>query len=165
MPTTARKHVQALAAAAATAILAACGQSTDAPEDSADALSVVAGDLRLDGPYVRQPMTGQKITAGYFTIENLGETDDRLIAAESPAAETVELHTHTLEDGVMKMRRIEAVEVPKGAQIQLQPGGLHLMLINTNADALASETVDIKLTFENAGDVTLSAPVRAVSSK
>lgn len=165
MPKTTRQRCARLAAAAAAAMLAACGQSTDAPQDSAATASFTTGDLRVAAPYVRRPMTGQTIAAGFFSVENLGEADDRLIAAASPAAETVELHTHIHEGGVMKMRRIEAIDVPSGGQIELEPGGLHLMLINADPDALAADAVDVTLTFEKAGDITLSAPVRALSSE
>ena len=40
-------------------------------------------------------------------LHNAGETADRLIAAESPVAELVQLHTHIEDNGVMRMRQIE----------------------------------------------------------
>ncbi len=94
---------------------------------------------------------------------SVAEGSDRLIAAASPAAERVELHTHTLDaQGVARMTRIEGIEVVAGSPTELRPGGLHVMLMGLTAPLAAGDAIDLTLTFEAAGDVTLRVPVRAV---
>ena len=61
-------------------------------------------NLRIHAPYVRLAPPGAAATGAFMRIENAGATDRQLIKAESPAAKTVELHTHLNEGGMMKMR-------------------------------------------------------------
>ena len=84
---------------------------------------------------------------------------DRVVSASSPVAERVELH-ETIRDGdVMRMREVEAIELPAGQTVELKPGGLHLMLMGLKAPLKAGETVPVTLKFEKAGDVTVQLNV------
>ena len=96
--------------------------------------------------------------AAWLTIRNTGEAD-RLVGAESPAAERVELHTHIHEDGVMMMRRVDAIQVPAGGEAALEPGGDHLMLFNLKAKFAPGDTFPLTLIFDNAGRVTVEMRV------
>ncbi|WP_280954840.1 copper chaperone PCu(A)C [Paludibacterium denitrificans] len=44
--------------------------------------------------------------AAYMTLTNQGKSDDRLLAASSPRAQSAELHTHLNDHGVMRMRPV-----------------------------------------------------------
>jgi hypothetical protein len=99
-------------------------------------------------------------SAAYMTLVNPGDTPDALIRASTDAAETVELHTVIMEDGVMMMRPVTQIDVPASGETELRPGGFHVMLLGITDDLEEGETVDLTLTFENAGDVSISAPVR-----
>jgi len=142
------------------AALAACGQDASQPAASKppSASGAVIGDLSIADARVRPPMGGQSIAAAYLTVENAGAAD-RLIAARSAAAEMIELHTNEKQGDVMTMRRVEAVDIPAGGSVELAPGGLHLMLFGVDADALAAGIVDVTLTFETAGEITVAAHV------
>lgn len=48
-----------------------------------------------------------------------------LVAAESPVAGKVELHTMSMDGGVMKMRPLEKIELPARKTVNLRPGGYH----------------------------------------
>lgn len=75
---------------------------------------------------IRLPLGGRDVTAGYVTV--LSPVDDALVAVSSPMVEAIELHTHTMTDGVMRMARVEAFDLPEGVPVSLAPGGDHLML-------------------------------------
>ena len=68
----------------------------------------------------------------YLTIVNKGATDDRLVSASTPVAQKAEPHKTINENGVMKMRPVDAIEVKAGGEAVLKPGGLHLMLTGLN---------------------------------
>lgn len=93
-----------------------------------------------------------------MTITTTGEPD-RLIAASSPAAQAVELHTSLQEAGVSKMERLESVPVSADAPAELAPGGHYIMLIGLAEPLQEGETVPLTLTFEKAGEITLDVPV------
>lgn len=94
--------------------------------------------------------------AVYGTIANLSSTDDTLIAASTDAAEVVEFHLGSMdENGVMSMSPIEdGIPVGAGRAVEIAPAGIHIMLINLTQDLVDGETLDLTLTFENAGDLT-----------
>jgi hypothetical protein len=98
--------------------------------------------------------------AVYVLIENLGTEPDALVAAESEAAGTVELHETRIEGGVMRMRPLPRFDLPPGGRIEMKPGGHHLMLLGLTRDLHAGDRVTVRLQFEKAGERVIEAPVR-----
>lgn len=99
-------------------------------------------------------------SAAYMVIQNSGGTADALIKAESDVADTVELHTMTMENNVMKMTPVEKIDIPASGQAELKPGGFHVMLIGLRQDLNEGDMVKIKLTFQGSGTMEVEAPVR-----
>lgn len=118
--------------------------------------------IQIEDPWARPTAEGAPVGAAYLTLTNSGTAPDRLVAAASPVAGRVELHTHLMEDGVMKMRRVEAIEVAPGTPTVLQPGGLHIMLIGLKSALNPGEQFPLALTLENAGKIEIEVPVRDV---
>jgi periplasmic copper chaperone A len=97
----------------------------------------------------------------YLTITNAGDEDDALIGGETDRAERMEIHETIVADGSARMQPAEgALPIPSGETVTLEPGGLHIMLVNLTADIPAGDRYEVTLTFERAGDVTLGVPVR-----
>ena len=119
------------------------------------------GTVTVVDPWTRATASAGGTGAGYMVLVNNGDTPDRLVAAASPAAEVMELHTHVMQDGVMMMRPVEAIELPAGESVSLEPGGLHIMFIRTTAPFRPGTPVSLTLIFETAGEVTMELPVAA----
>jgi copper(I)-binding protein len=128
------------------------------------AQEIRAGDVLISAPWTRAAGQGQN-GAGYLTLRNAGTAPDRLVAAESPAARVVELHTHIRDGDVMRMRPVEAMAVPPGATVRLEPGGLHLMLIGLTRPLVRGESIPVTLRFERGGTVTVSLSVEAAGAR
>jgi copper(I)-binding protein len=118
--------------------------------------------IHIVDPWVRAAVGGMPTSAAYALLLNLTAVDDTLIAAASEAAEAVELHEMLMGEGdVMRMSPVEGgIPVPAGGAAVLQPGGLHIMMIGLTQALDDGGTLDLTLTFENAGEVVVSAPVR-----
>ena len=109
-----------------------------------------------------RPVEGSGGTSAvYLRIQNQGGEPDQLIGATSDASVTTEVHRTLVEDGVMRMRPAGPVEVPAGGAVMLQPGGLHIMLIDLKQDLVAGERLAVTLHFARAGDLLVDAEVRA----
>lgn len=121
-----------------------------------------AMDIQVQDPYVRAVPPGSPVTAAFMKLSNQGSEKRALVDASSPASEVVELHTHTQVDGVMQMRRVDSIEIPAGGQTLLEPGGLHLMLINLKEPLPAESQVEITLTLDDGSLIELNIPVRHV---
>jgi copper(I)-binding protein len=62
--------------------------------------------------------------------------------------------------GMMTMRQVPSIEVPADGSVELKPGGLHIMLLDVKKTLAVGDTIEVTLTFENAGEVTATAEVR-----
>ena len=100
-----------------------------------------------------------KAGAAFMVIENSGEAD-RLVAASSDVAKKTELHTHIKDGDVMKMRRVDGIDVPAQGMARLQPGGLHVMLIGLHAPLREEEKFPLTLQFDKAGEMTVEVEVK-----
>ena len=116
-----------------------------------------AGDIVVSGAWIRAGLPNRP-TAGYLMLKNSGDADDRLLEVRSPAFKIIELHESKMEDGVMKMAPIVAIEVAAGGMAMLKPGGKHLMMFGGN-DLSEGTEIEVTLILEKAGEVTLTVPV------
>ncbi|MGD9294039.1 MAG: copper chaperone PCu(A)C [Roseobacter sp.] len=118
-------------------------------------------EIVITDPYARVSRPGAPTGAAFMIIENTSDTADRLVSASSDVAKRVELHTHIDQgDGVMKMTEIEGgVEIGPGATYVMKRGGDHVMFMGLNETLEQGGEVQVTLTFEQAGDVTLTIPV------
>ncbi|MGI9483693.1 MAG: copper chaperone PCu(A)C [Hyphomicrobiales bacterium] len=122
-----------------------------------------AGYITVKNATVRATLPGSP-AAAYFLVANDGSTDEKIVAASSPKAERVELHMHHEEDGVMKMRKIESIDIPANSVVYLKPGGLHMMMFGLTAVPDAGDMVPLTVTFENAGKVDIKAMATSMKS-
>ena len=122
------------------------------------------GALTVTDAYARAAAVPGGASAAYMTIATSGDAD-RLVSAASPAAMRVELHTHEVDaQGVARMRQVPAIPVAGDAPAMLKPGGLHVMLMGLTAPLAEGDSIELTLTFEHAGAVTMTVPVRAAGA-
>jgi len=87
-----------------------------------------------------------------------------LVAASSPIAKKAEMHTMSMEGMVMKMRPVAGIDLPAGQAVTLQPGGLHIMLVDLAKPLKAGQTFPLTLTFEKAGSKTVNVAVEKIGA-
>ncbi len=78
--------------------------------------------------YVRKPIPGRSMTAAFMDLRNVSDTDSTLISAKLEGAKSVEIHTHSHVDGMMRMRQLHELTIKAGETMSFEPGGLHLMI-------------------------------------
>lgn len=136
-------------------------QQVHAPDEKA--VAAKAGPIAIAAPWARATAPGAAVGGGFMVLENAG-ADDRLVAASSPVSATVELHTMSMENNVMRMREVPAIDLPAGQRVELRPGGLHIMFIDLKAPLQAGETFPVRLRFEKAGEVEVTFKVEAMGA-
>jgi len=184
-PARATAVVAALALAVA---LGACGDDDDdgaATETSAAA----TGELAVSGAWARTSPALAEAGAAYLVITG-GAEDDTLTGAsvEASVAAKVELHetvaagdtdttmaggtmagttmgagttaAGSMSGGMMEMQPVDSIAVPAGGTVELEPGGLHIMLLDLAAPLEVGATFELTLQFEKAGAVTTTVEVR-----
>lgn len=140
------------------------GASAASPATSAMGPEVRVGDLAIRSPWARATAPGAAVGGGYLQIENAGASGDRLVGASSPVSESVELHTMTMDNNVMRMRELTAIDLPAGERVELRPGGLHLMFIGLKAPLQAGQGFPVRLRFERAGEIELQFAVQPMGA-
>ncbi len=105
-------------------------------------------EVTVSEAWARATVPQQKAGGAFMTLK--ASADTRLVAAESPAAATTEIHEMKMEGNVMKMSPIEALELPAGKAVELRPGGHHLMLMQLAEPLQEGSTIPVTLTFEDA---------------
>ncbi len=123
----------------------------------------LAGNIEIENPWARASAGMAKAGAAFMDIKNIGAAD-RVIGASADVSESVELHTHIKDGDVMKMRRVDVIDVPANGMAHLAPGGLHFMFMGLTAPLEEGETFPLTLTFEKAGDVTVEVEVKAAGA-
>jgi periplasmic copper chaperone A len=119
------------------------------------------GDLVVESPWARESVT--RTGAAYLTVRNGGDQDDRLVGVSSEVADKAELHSSVMQDGVMKMRAVEGLDVPAHGEAVLEPGGLHIMLIGLKAPLEEGKSFALTLEFENAGEIEVTTTVEDIA--
>lgn len=115
-------------------------------------------------PWARATPGGATVGAAFLEMKAARGRGDRLVSARSPAAGAVEIHSHVMEGGVARMRRVEAIPVPGGKSVVLKPSGYHLMLTDLKAPLKEGDLVKITLVFEKAGAIDLEATVEPIGA-
>jgi copper(I)-binding protein len=125
------------------------------------ACSKQAPEINITDNWVRATAEGQDVGAAYMTITSASDTS--LVKVESSASDSIEIHSMSMENGIMKMRMLEQLDLKAKTPNKLAPGGFHLMLFDLKNPLKAGETVSFSLHFKNeAGKetlVTISSPI------
>ena len=119
-----------------------------------------AAGLALREAWIREAPPTAAMLAGYAELANTGATPLRVTGARSADFGAVELHEMRMDGGMMRMRALEAIEVPAGASVRLAPGGNHLMLMRPARALRAGDLVRIEFEVEGAAAVGADFEVR-----
>ena len=121
---------------------------------------VSAAEIMVMDAYARASRPGAPTGAVFMMLHNMGDTDDRLIGAQSPIAKVAQIHTSIDKDGVVSMLHLEdGIAVAAACELMGCAGGDHVMLLGVTEELVDGEKIPVTLTFEKAGDVTVDVIV------
>jgi periplasmic copper chaperone A len=109
--------------------------------------------------WVRPSNPGQEIGAAYMTLTS--KRDVSLISVEADATQSIEIHNMSMENGVMKMRRLDALPLQAGKTYKLAPGGFHLMLFDLKKPLAVGDQVNFVLTFKKKNNQLFKQNIKA----
>lgn len=141
-----------LALASMALFAAGCDKKEEAPQ------------IKVSGFKARAVPAGAPTSAIYMSIENQGQAADALLSAKAEGVPATELHETVIDDqGVMNMNKLERIEIPAQSTVSFEPGGLHVMLIGLKEGLADGDSVNLDLSFEKAGKISLSVPVKSLA--
>jgi copper(I)-binding protein len=120
--------------------------------------------LHIDHPFARATPPGATSGGVFLSIDNAGPAADTLVSAASPAAGAVQIHTMSMDNGVMRMREIPGLDIPAGGSVALKPGSYHLMLLDLKHPLAPGDKVPLRLTFAHAGSIDVEVHVEDMAA-
>jgi copper(I)-binding protein len=118
--------------------------------------------ISVSDAWSRATVTGQSSAAAYLTVVNRGG-DDKLLKVWTPIGQAT-LHSTTMDDGVMRMRPLEDVDVPARSQVEFKPGGMHIMIMGVKQPLVAESSFPLTLKFDRSGTRTVAVAVHPPAS-
>lgn len=107
------------------------------------AAPALADSVKVDNAWVRATAPGQKVAGGFMSLT--ADADMALVGGSSPVSKTLELHIMKMDGGVMEMRQVKEIALPKGKTVSLEPGGLHVMFIGLKGQIREGQKVPMTL--------------------
>lgn len=119
------------------------------------------GHVRAVDAWIPAAPPGARMLAGYVELVNEGADPVTITSVRAAGFEIAEIHQSFNDNGLARMRRVEAIEIPAGESVELSQGGLHIMLMRPERVPEPGESVTIELLDGNDTTVvTFDADVR-----
>ena len=130
------------------------------------ATSAMADSVRVENAWVRATAPGQKVAGGFMDLT--ADADMTLIGGSSPVSREFELHFMQMQNGIMEMRQMQEIKLPKGKTVSLEPGDLHVMFIGLKSQIKPGQKVPLTLVVKGADGkqqkLSVQAEARSSSS-
>lgn len=110
-----------------------------------------AAEVRVEDARVRPTAPGQRVAGAFMKLT--ADADMVLVKGASPMAKRVELHFMRMDGGMMEMREMKKIDLPRDTTVSLEPGGIHVMLIGLKARIQAGDRVPLTLVARDAKGV------------
>ena len=128
--------------------------------------TVMAASVEVTDAWARATMPGQSVAGVYLHVKST--LRGRIVGIKSGSAKTAEIHSMSQENGVMKMRKLDFLDLPAGETVALEPRGNHIMLFDIRKPLQAGERIKLTLVIEQDGkkiNVPVTAEVRALTEQ
>ncbi len=115
--------------------------------------------LIVEQAYIRATIPGTSNSSAYLEIENKGDKTVTLLSAHSEISPRIEIHQHTMENDMMRMVKLNSIDINPKERVKLQPSGLHLMVFDVKTPLKPQQHIELTLNFSNNESVIMQIPV------
>lgn len=122
-------------------------------------VSLAQLNIRLEDAYSREMPPAASNIAVYLTIRNVGSHGVSLESVSSDAAESAMIHRSTMENGMMTMEHLSELYIPPRENARLEPGGVHIMLVDLRRPLRAGDLIRMNLNFSNGVVLRVDVPI------
>jgi copper(I)-binding protein len=144
--------------------LCACDSGTETangnePASVAEVATDAAAVITVNDPRIRATAPGQTVSGAFMALVNNSATAYVLTAVDFSGAGTVEIHETSMNEGRMRMRKLNRIDIPANGSAELKPGSYHIMLIGLQKDLEDGTVETLTLTFSDGSQKTVEARV------
>jgi|TARA_B110001469_G_C9459988_1_gene231867 copper(I)-binding protein len=127
--------------------------------------SVQAQNLTVTEGFIRESIPGTTISSAYMTLTNTSEKSVTLVGVSSKVSARIEMHEHSMSNGMMSMRQLESILINRMETVILQPSGLHLMIFDIKEPLKQGDLITLTLHFSSHANVEVQLPVQGIKRK
>ncbi|MFC3282860.1 copper chaperone PCu(A)C [Litchfieldella rifensis] len=121
-------------------------------------------DLRIAHPFATPTPPGAPNGAAYLDITVEGDGAATLVGTSSPVSRAVEMHDMSMDDGNMRMRKLDEIRIEPGDTLTMRPGGgSHLMLLGLQEALRVGDSFPLTLEFAERGEIEVEVWVQEAS--
>ncbi len=125
---------------------------------------MLSAGAKVENAWARATPGLAKNGGGYFVAKNTGKDGDRIVGVSADVSAKTELHSHMNDNGVMRMRRLDSVDLPAGGEVAFKPGGHHIMFIGLHKPLKKDDRFPLTVMFEKTGNQTVEVTVMGVGA-
>lgn len=115
---------------------------------------------RVANAHIKELPLGQSRAAVYMTLSNLAASDRHILNIDADIAGQAQVHKHSYENGMMKMRHVAHAQVPAGGRLVFEPGGYHIMLLDIAEPPAVGTEFSVTMEFDGGESFTFPVEVR-----
>ena len=119
----------------------------------------ISAKVVFHGGYTFETFKGQKVAAAYVSIFNQSDNDVVIEKITSNVSELAEIHDTILEGEIIRMKKVESLNIPARSEFYFQPGSTHIMLMGLNQELKDGKTFNLNFVFENEEKVNVKIMV------
>ena len=123
----------------------------------------MSSSIVVQGAFARASIGLAKNGVIFMSIHNHSDKTDQLLAIQTDIANNTSLHSHLNDNGIMKMRRVAQISIPGNSNIELKPGGFHIMLMGLKKPLTEGNQFNLTLIFKNTGKLTVPIKIKRVA--
>ncbi|MBA2414291.1 MAG: copper chaperone PCu(A)C [Burkholderiaceae bacterium] len=116
-----------------------------------------SAEVEVKSAWARPTVAGQMGTGAFMQLRS--KDGARVVGASSEIAGVVEIHEMAMDGSVMRMRPIRVLDLPPGSNVELKPGGHHMMLMDLKRPLATGEKIKVELRLETRDKKLITQPI------
>ena len=125
--------------------------------------AIADNKLEIDDAWIAEAPPVSKVMAAYMEIENETGEDRQAVSMQCKEFERAEFHRTVEKDGMARMEHQLALNIPADSELELEPGGYHIMLFNPARHLLAGDRTSCSMKFDDGTTIALELEIRKSS--
>ncbi len=142
------------------AIVLAESESSVPDKFSAREKAAMENTFSVTDAWIKLSPPGAAVNAAYMKLHNQATEEKVIVAVTADCCTQVMMHQTRREGDKVYMDHKDTLYIPAGGELQLAPGGLHLMLVGAKNPMTLGDSVDIHFDFSDSTQFTISVPVK-----
>jgi copper(I)-binding protein len=119
--------------------------------------------LEIDDAWIAEAPPVSKVMAAYMEIENETQQDRKAVSMQCGEFERAEFHRTVEKDGMARMEHQQVLNIPAGSELELEPGGYHIMLFNPARHLMAGDKTSCSMKFDDGTEIAIELEIRKSS--